>query len=404
MNPGLMLAVPHTGRGLPFQWTWAMHNLHPPMAFNCIFSTSYQMPVDVARNWFAEQALEQGSRYLMFIDEDVTVPGHALRQLIYQMEHHPEAMIIGGIYCHKAPPPMPMIFRGLGEGPYWDWHLGEFFEVDGIAMGCTLIRTEIFKHLEKPWFKTVDQIDGFLDGIPKAEMWTEDLFFCDKARKAGYKVFADASIICEHWDLTTMKPTTLPPDCKPMRRTTTAVKGQKKIVDLGCGESSYQCDEGDVLTVDIRDEVKPDYRCDLGKLPFATGEFDIVFSSHTLEHFPRKDVEQVLDEWIRIMKPDGELRLVLPNVEWAADRIKEGIVDDNVLNVILGAQTFAENFHKFCFTPKVLTDMLTAREFKRIDIALEGYNIHARAWKIPPDETAVPLLDPPPETESHLSL
>lgn len=393
---GLMIGIPLTGRPLVPEFTFAYANLHPPMCFNVHHATTKGIPVDQARQWFAEQAVAQKCKYLFFIDEDVTPPGHALRQLIYQAEHHPEAMVFGGIYCHKSEPPMPMVFRGNGAGPYWDWKIGELFEVSGIGMGCTLIRTEIFEKLEKPWFKTVDTVEKFYDGIPGAEAWTEDLYFCHKVDQAGFKMYADAAVICEHWNMDTLKPTTLPPNCLPLRRATTAVKGQKKIVDLGSGEMPYTTDEGDVLTVDIRDEVKPDYRCDLGKLPFATGEFDIVFSSHTLEHFPRADVNQVLDEWIRILKPEGELRLVLPNVEWAADRIKEGVVDNDVLNVILGAQTFAENFHKFCFTPKVLSGMLTDRGFKRIDIALEGYNIHCRAWKIPPDETVVPLLDPPP--------
>jgi predicted SAM-dependent methyltransferase len=388
MNNGLMLAVPHTGRGLPYQWAYAMHSLHPPMCYNVIQSTSYQMQVGEARQWFAEQAIAQKCKYLFFIDEDVTPPGHALRQLIYQADHHPEGAVFGGIYCHKSQPPMPMIFRGLGTGPYWDWHLGEFFEVDGIAMGCTLIRVEVFEKLEKPWFKTVDDLSGFYDGINKAEMWTEDLYFCAKVRDKGFKVFADGGVICSHWDLTTMKPTTLPADCLPMRRTTTSKKGEKKIIDLGCGEAKYQTDEGDVLTVDIREEVSPDYRCDLGQLPFAGGEFDIVFSSHTLEHFPRAEVDKVLDEWIRILKPEGELRLVLPNVEWAADQIKAGVVNDDVMNVLYGAQTYGENFHKFCFTPKVLTDMLTARGFKKIDVELTGYNILARAWKQPPIEAS----------------
>jgi predicted SAM-dependent methyltransferase len=159
-----------------------------------------------------------------------------------------------------------------------------------------------------------------------------------------------------------------------------------KIVDLGCGENPYQTDEGDVLTVDVRDEVHPDYRADLRKLPFASNEFDVAYSSHVLEHFPRSDVGNVLDEWIRILKPEGELRLVLPNIAWAADRIKEGIINDDVMNVVLGAQTYEENFHKFLFTPQSLNKMLKERGFKRVDFELSGYNIYARGWRVPPKQ------------------
>lgn len=393
MFTNLMIAIPFTGRNLVPAFTFAFQNLHPPMNTNAIYATNFDdmqipraAPVAELRQWFAEQAVANKCKYLFFIDEDVTPPPHALRQLIFQMDHHPEAWAIGGVVCHKSKPTAPMIFRGHGNGPYWDWKAGEFFEVSGIGMGCTIIRVETFEKMEKPWFKTVDNMEAFFDGIPKAECWTEDLYYTDKAIKAGGKIFADTSIICKHWDLSTGRPTSLEPGSMPLRRAVTKKAGQKKIVDLGCGESPYKTDEGDVLTVDIRDDAKPDYRADLRKLPFASNEFDVVYSSHVLEHFPRADVGNVLDEWIRILKPDGEMRLVLPNLAWAAERIKEGVVDNDVLNVLYGAQSYGENFHQVGFTPETLNTMLKERGFKRVDFALDGYNIYARAWRNPPKQ------------------
>lgn len=404
----LAVAVPLTGRPLVPYFSWSMMNLHPPMNHNVIYLTNFDPrhvpqpgPVADLRNWFIEQCVANNVKYCLFVDEDVTAPAHALRQLIFQMEHHPEAWAIGGVVCHKAQPQAPMLFRGNGNGPYWDWKAGEFFEVSGIGMGFTLVRIEPFRTIEKPWFKTVDNMEAFWDGVPKAEVWTEDLYWCDKAIKAGGKIYADTSIICQHWDLATGIPYSLPENCLPLRRATTKKPGQKKILDLGCGESKYETDEGDVLTVDIRDEVKPDYRCDLRKLPFANGEFDICVSSHTLEHFPRAEVGAVLDEWIRVLKSDGELRLILPNIQWAAERIMRDEVDDNVLNVVLGAQTYAQNFHQFFFTPKVLEGMLKERGFKRQDYDLQGYNIYCRAWRILPDEKVIPKLGAPSATNGH---
>lgn len=393
MRTGLMVGIPLSGRPLVPQFTFAYAALHPPMCFNMNVAYTWMKPVDESRNWLAQQAIDYGAKYLLFIDEDVTLPGHALRQLIYQADHHPEAMVIGGIYCHKSPPAMPMIFRGLGAGPYWDWKVGEFFEVDGISMGATLIRVKVFDKIPKPWFKTVDDASPYLDGVPRAELWTEDLYFCDQVRKAGYKIYADGSVLCEHWSIETMSPTVLPPDCLPRRRAGW-VKGTKKIVDLGCGEYPYETDEGDVLRVDIREDVNPDYQCDLGKTPFATGEFQIVYSSHVLEHFPRNRVDEVLDEWVRILDPDGEMRLIVPNIEWAAQKILKGEVDNDVMNVLYGAQTYDENAHMNGFTPAILEQKLKDRGFKRIDVELLGYNLCMRAWKTPPAN--LPSLGTPP--------
>lgn len=389
----LMIAVPLTGRPLTPYFTWAFQNLHPPMNHNCIYATNFNehhqaMPGGVAdlRNWYIEQAQQHKCKYVFFLDEDVTAPGHALRQLIFQMEHHPDAAAIGGVVCHKAQPQAPMIFRGHGNGPYWDWKLGEFFEVSGIGMGCTLLRVEAFEKLEKPYFKTVDDLEKFWDGIPQAEVWTEDLYFTNKVIKAGWKVYADTSVICQHWDMERGIPYGLPPDCLPLRRAMTAKKGQKKILDLGCGQHKYETDEGDVLTVDIRDEVNPDYRADLRKLPFANDEFDIIYSSHVLEHFPRVEIEKTLDEWIRVLKPEGEFRLIVPNIQWAAEKIVNNDIDNDVMNVVLGAQTYEENFHKFFFTPKSIEALLKARGFKRMDFELIKYNLCVRAWRQPPKD------------------
>ena len=383
---GLTIAVPHTGRYLPAQFTWAFANLHPPMNYNTRYVNTYKMPVDTARNLMAEQAVQHKSKYLLFIDEDVILPPHALRQLIFTAEHRPDAGAIAGIYCHKAKPPMPMVFRGNGGGPYWDWKLGEVFEITGSGMGCTLIRVEVFMNIEKPWFKSVDDMSSFLDGVNFGQLWTEDLYFYKKLTDAGYKAYADSNVLCDHWDLDNNIGIGLPINSKPMQGVKT--KG-KKIVDLGAGEFPYETDEGTVTTVDIREEVHPDYRCDLRQLPFAAKEFDIVHSSHTLEHFSREEVPNVLKEWVRILKDDGELRLIIPNVGWAAEQIVNGKMEDpdlkpHILNVLYGAQSYGENFHKMGFTPDLLGSMIKQTGLKHIESALDGYNIFIRARRKPP--------------------
>ena len=74
---------------------------------------------------------------------------------------------------------------------------------------------------------------------------------------------------------------------------------------------------------------------------------------------------QVLDEWVRILKPEGELRLILPNLEWAAQHIMNKEIDNDVLNVLYGAQTYDENFHKRGFTPQIIEQLLAERGFTK---------------------------------------
>src|SRR5258708_27725746 len=50
----------------------------PPRSTLFPYTTLFRSPIDLARQWFAEQALAQGCKYIFFLDEDVTPPGHAL--------------------------------------------------------------------------------------------------------------------------------------------------------------------------------------------------------------------------------------------------------------------------------------------------------------------------------------
>ncbi len=385
---GLVVGVPLSGFPLVPEFTPAYANLHPPMNFNVrhmwvngSMTRKNPKPVDMARNEIVDYALQNDAEFIFFIDEDVTPPAHTLRQLVFQMRHHPDAAVIGGVYCHKAVPAEPMLFRGNGKGAYWDWKAGEFFEIDGCGMGCTLIRTEVFKDIEKPYFKTIKDSNAFLDGINKAEEWTEDLYFLDKVRKVDkWKIYADSSVIAEHWNPHTGMPTLLPPNSYPLRHISTP-KGTKRILDVGCGEDKYECEEGETVTVDIREEVNPDYRCDIKSLPFATSSFDIVHSSHVLEHMDRDDIDTALDEWIRVLKPDGEFRLVVPNLEWAAKKVIEDKIDNRALNVMYGAQDNPYDFHKIGFTPKIIERMLKARGFRHMMFELIGYNICVKATR-----------------------
>lgn len=389
---GLMIGVPLSGKPLVPEFTWAFASLHPPMNFNVRNVNIKGYPVAEARNWIAAQAVEQQCEFLFFIDEDVTPPAHTLRQFIFQMRHHPEAAVVAGVYCHKLPPAEPMIFRGNGAGGCWDWKAGEFFEVSGSGMGCTMIRTEIFEKMSQPWFKTVDNAALLFDGIPRAEQWTEDLYFYEKLRNElpQWKAFCDASVIAEHWNPQTGKATLLPPNCNPLRRAGVP-PGKLRILDIGCGSEPWVTDLGEVIGVDIDESVNPDYRCDARCLPFDHKSFDMIYSSHVLEHIRHADMLPTLDEWCRVLKDDGEMRLILPNVKWAAEQIVTGHYDEKVINVLWGGQENAHDYHCNGFTPQLLEELLKARGFKRMDFELIGYNLCVRAFRKPPVPTDIKL-------------
>lgn len=376
---GLLIAIPSCDRPTTLEWALALKSLSAPVNFNLEIMTIKHKEVGVAREEAAEYARSKNIKYIFFVGDDTIPPAHSLRQLIFRMEQQEDLGVVGGIYCSKSDPTFPLVFRGDGNGSYWDWKVGEYFEVTGIGMDCTLIRTAVFGGLPKPWFKTVDS-NGFLDAVNKAEQWTEDLFFCKNLlAHTCYKIYADSTILCDHVEVSTGRTYRLTPNSLPFRK---FAASKTKILDIGCGPIHFDFkEEGDPVRVDIREECNPDYRCDVRQLPFDQVQFDIVFSSHVLEHFSREEFCPVLEEWIRVLKPEGELRLILPNIEWAAAQIVKGIVNSDVLNVLYGAQSNPYDFHYNGLTPAILETQLRVYNFTRFEWHQQHYNMIMRAWR-----------------------
>ena len=91
-------------------------------------------------------------------------------------------------------------------------------------------------------------------------------------------------------------------------------------LDIGCGSEKFMgtdfvigIDSGkDAQLFNIQINANLIMDCvDLKR--FSTGAYDFVFSSHLLEHFPKKEVPAILREWMRVVKVGGNLVLYLPD-------------------------------------------------------------------------------------------
>src|ERR1041384_7317 len=124
VGPTLMIAIPTLGRPVPLQWALNFKSMNPPINYNCDFNIVFGKEIGEARQQLAEAAVQRGCKYIFFLGDDVVAPPHALRQLIYRMENHPEIDVIGGVYVAKADPAAPLVFKGNGAGSYWAWKVG----------------------------------------------------------------------------------------------------------------------------------------------------------------------------------------------------------------------------------------------------------------------------------------
>ena len=55
------------------------------------------------------------------------------------------------------------------------------------------------------------------------------------------------------------------------------------------------------------------------KFPWQNNSIDIVYSSHTLEHFTKKDGKNFISECHRVLRENGILRIIVPDLNYFVD-------------------------------------------------------------------------------------
>jgi hypothetical protein len=116
-------------------------------------------------------------------------------------------------------------------------------------------------------------------------------------------------------------------------------------------------------------------------LPHADGTVSVIRASHVLEHFPHGEIAEVLKEWVRALKPGGELRIAVPNFAWIAEHYVAGAAI-NAQGYVMGGQIDSADFHKAVFDQETLKRYLAAAGLMLI-----------REWKseLPDDCAALPV-------------
>lgn len=84
-------------------------------------------------------------------------------------------------------------------------------------------------------------------------------------------------------------------------------------------------------------------------LSFPDNSVEEVYASHVLEHFPRRKVQDVIADWVRVLRPGGRIRIAVPDFEWAARKYLERDPSANIAGVLMGGQIDDDDYHKAAF-------------------------------------------------------
>lgn len=132
-----------------------------------------------SRNTLVRRALARNSDWLLFLDDDHTFPPNLLQTLLSR-----EMPVVASLYLQRTDPFLPIAYAEKDEnGDYWPLDLSACPEhglvtVVGAGTGGMLIRSEVFRQLEPPWFlHTTEQ--------------SEDLYFCRSLVEAGIQLYVD---------------------------------------------------------------------------------------------------------------------------------------------------------------------------------------------------------------------
>jgi hypothetical protein len=178
----VMFGIPTTGL-IRFEWHAAFNQLIIPTNWSHSAHVNVHSPVGhqvaEARNDCVKAALAAGFDWLFFIDHDVLLPPDTCIKMRDHMLKA-ETPVLGGLYYTKSSTPEPLLFRGRGNGPFYDWRPGEKVWVDGLPMGLTMLHTSLFRAMKPPWFVTPREMRIDDDGNFVKASGTEDLYFFDR--------------------------------------------------------------------------------------------------------------------------------------------------------------------------------------------------------------------------------
>lgn len=156
------------------------------------------------------------------------------------------------------------------------------------------------------------------------------------------------------------------------------------ILNAGCGASGAErlprmFSAWRHVRIDVDPAVQPDVVADLTDLSaFADNSADAIWTSHCIEHLYRHQVAPALAEIRRVLKPDGFVVVIVPDVQWIAryvveDRMSEPIYDSpagpiTAHDILFGhgrsiAQGNAHMAHRTGFTPSSIAESIKEAGF-----------------------------------------
>jgi len=186
----IFIAIPNLSCIAPQLTTNLIHWSHDPRYQIQAYLPEGIFPLDAARNHCVKEFLETDADLLWWIDSDIVPPLDAMHRLAQANKD-----AIGAVcFSMKAENgeyfPYPVTLRYNEDKQYVVYYGRGVEEVDATGGACVMFKRKVFETIAKPY-----EFLYYPDGTLKL---TCDFYIFQKMQEAGFRLFIDFGILCDH--------------------------------------------------------------------------------------------------------------------------------------------------------------------------------------------------------------
>jgi predicted SAM-dependent methyltransferase len=157
-------------------------------------------------------------------------------------------------------------------------------------------------------------------------------------------------------------------------------------INMGCGWRDFG---KEWIHIDSGDYDHLDYESIVDLSQFGDNTVDLIYASHVVEYFDRQQIPSVLNEWRRILKPGGTLRVAVPNFKQISRLYtEEDYPLDKFVGLLYGRMPMGEEtiYHRTVYDFSSLKRVLEDSGFSEIenydwrDTSHSEFDDHSQAY------------------------
>ena len=190
VTKSILIAIP-TAKYIEVETFKSIYDLIVPAGYTVSFQYFFGYQIDQIRNLIADWVVK-GYDYLFSVDSDIAFEPDTLVKLL---SHDCDA--VTGLYIQRKPGQhIVEVYEENAHGGVVNIDYARLkncglVEIAGAGFGCILIKRAVFTTIGYPQFK-------YHSALNHNDTVSEDVFFCQRARECGFKIWADTSIKCRH--------------------------------------------------------------------------------------------------------------------------------------------------------------------------------------------------------------